>query len=93
MPRISAKAHINEHSSVIADAIAGILSETLPPHVVPPKLRFSYENVPACDAEVLNVYCGFEATGFLSSLHFELDTGRSSNRIFLEPKPEPPAGE
>ena len=87
MPPVNVKAHINEHGNVIADAIADILSKALPAHVIPPKLRFSYENVPACDAEILNVYCEFEAAGFLFSLHFELDTDRGGNRFFLEPKP------
>lgn len=87
MPPVSVKAHINEHGNVIADAIADILSEALPAHVIPPKLRFSYENVPACDAEIFNVHCEFETARLLLSLHFELDTGRGGNHIFLEPKP------
>ena len=73
--------HMGEHGSVIADSIADVLSKALPVHVVSPKLRFSYESVPACDAEILNMYRGFEAAGFLFSLHFEPDTGRGSNRI------------
>lgn len=72
---------MGEHGSVIADTIADVLSKALPVHVVSPKLRFSHESVPACDAEILNVYCEFEAAGLLFSLHFEPDTGRGSNRI------------
>ena len=79
----------DEHDGIIADAIAGILSKALPAHAIPPKLRFSYENVPACDTEILSVYCGFEAAGLSFFLDFELDTGRGGNRIFLEPEPEP----
>ena len=82
----------DEYDDMIADAIAGILSKALPTHVIPPKLRFSYENVPALDAEILSVYCGFEAAGLSFSLDFELNTGRGGNRIFLEPEPEPSAG-
>ena len=79
----------DEHDSMIADAIAGILAKALPAHVIPPKLRFSHENAHACDAETLGVCCDFKAAGLLFSLHFELDTGRSRNLIFLEPEPEP----
>ena len=50
----------DEHDGIIADTIAGILFKALPAHTIPPKLRFSYENVPALDAEILSVYCGFE---------------------------------
>ena len=78
-----------EHDEVIADTIADILSKALPAHAIPPKLRFSYENVPACDTEILGVYCGFEVAGLWFSLQFELDTGRGSNRFFLELEPEP----
>ena len=74
---------------MIADAITDILSTALPAHVIPPKPRFSYKNVPACDAEIPNVYCEFEAAGLLFSLHFELDTDRGGSLIFLEPKPRP----
>lgn len=49
--------------------------------------------MPACDAEILNVYCEFEAAGLLFSLHFELDTGRGGNRFSssrsLSPSHEP----
>ena len=78
-----------EHDEVIAGTIADILSKALPAHAIPPKLRFSYENVPACDTEILGVYCGFEVAGLWFSLQFELDTGRGSNRFFLELEPEP----
>lgn len=39
----------DEHDGIIADTIAGILFKALPAHTIPPKLRFSYENVPALD--------------------------------------------
>ena len=74
------------------DMIAGILSKALPTHVIPPKLRFSYENMHhALDAEILDVYCGFETAGLSFFLHFKLDTGRGGLHFFLEPKPEPSA--
>ena len=79
----------DEHDGIIADAIAGVLSKALPAHAIPPKLRFSYENVPACDTEILSVYCEFEVAGLSFFLGFVLDTGRGSNRVFLEPEPEP----
>ena len=51
----------DEYDDMIADAIAGILSKALPTHVIPPKLRFSYENMHhALDAEILDVYCGVQ---------------------------------
>ena len=89
MPPVSAKAHINEHGNVIAD----ILSKALPAHVIPPKLRSSYENVPACDAEILNVYCEFEAAGFCSpfissSTPTEAVTAFSSSRSLSPPQGE-----
>ncbi|WP_159438323.1 hypothetical protein [Olsenella urininfantis] len=74
---------------MIADTIANILFKALPAHAIPPKLRFSYENVPTLDAETLSVYCGFEVAGLLFFLSFELDTGRGGNRIFLGLEPEP----
>lgn len=79
----------DEHDNIIADAIADILSEALPTHAIPPKLRFSYEKAPVLDTEILQVYCGFEVAGLSFFLDFELDTGRGSNRFFLEPEPEP----
>lgn len=82
----------DEHDGIIADTIAGILFKALPAHTIPPKLRFSYENVPALDAEILSVYCGFEAAGLSFSLDFELNTGRGGNRVLLELEPEPSAG-
>lgn len=82
----------DEHDDMIADAIADILSETLPAHAIPPKLRFSYEKASVPDTEILQVYCGFEAAGLSFSLDFELNTGRGSDRFFLEPEPEPSAG-
>lgn len=48
--------------------------------------------VPALDAEILSVYCGFEAAGLSFSLDFELNTGRGGNRVLLELEPEPSAG-
>lgn len=82
----------DEYDDMIADAIAGILSKALPTHVIPPKLRFSYENMHhALDAEILDVYCGFETAGLSFFLHFKLDTGRGGLHFFLEPKPEPSA--
>lgn len=78
----------DEHDGIIADAIAGVLSKALPAHAIPPKLRFSYENVPACDTEILGVHCGFEVAGLSFFLDFELDTGRGGNRFFLELEPE-----
>ena len=82
----------DEHDDMIADAIADILSEALPAHAIPPKLRFSYEKASVPDTEILQVYCGFEAAGLSFSLDFELNTGRGSDRFFLEPEPEPSAG-
>lgn len=82
----------DEHDGIIADTIAGILFKALPAHTIPPKLRFSYENVPALDAEILSVYCGFEAAGLSFSLDFELNTGRGGNRVLLELESEPSAG-
>lgn len=82
----------DEYDDMIADAIAGILSKALPTHVIPPKLRFSYENMHhALDAEILDVYCGFKTAGLSFFLHFKLDTGRGGLHFFLEPKPEPSA--
>ena len=82
----------DEYDGMFADAIAGVLSKALPAHAIPPKLRFSYENMHhALDAEILDVYCGFEVAGLSFFLDFVLDTGRGSNRIFLEPEPEPSA--
>lgn len=82
----------DEHDGVIADTIAGILFKALPAHTIPPKLRFSYENMHhALDAEILDVYCGFKTAGLSFFLHFKLDTGRGGNRILLEPEPEPSA--
>ena len=77
-----------DHADIIADAIADILSEALPSHAIPPKLRFSYEKEPVLDAEILQVYCGFEAAGLSFFLDFELSTGRGGFRSFLEPEPE-----
>ena len=77
----------DEHDGMIADAIAGILSKALPVCIIPPKLRFTYENVPVLDAEVIGVHCRFEAVGLSFSLHFELYTGKGGNLIFLEPEP------
>lgn len=83
----------DEHDAIIADAIAGVLSQALPAHVIPPKLRFSYENMHhALDAEILDVYCGFKAAGLSFFLHFELDTGRGGLHFFLDPEPEPSVG-
>lgn len=81
----------DEHDGIIADAIAGILSKALPAHAIPPKFRFSYENVPACDTEILAVRGGFEVARFSFFLDFELDTGRGGNRVFLDLEPEPSA--
>lgn len=67
---------------MIADTIANILFKALPAHAIPPKRRFSYENVPTLDAETLSVYCGFEVAGLSFFLSFELDTGRGGNRYF-----------
>lgn len=67
----------DEYDDMIADAIAGILSKALPTHAIPPKLKFSYENMHhALDAEILDVYCGFKTAGLSFFLHFKLDTGR-----------------
>lgn len=82
----------DEYDDMIADAIAGILPKALSTHVIPPKLRFSYENMHhALDAEILDVYCGFKTAGLLFFLHFKLNTGRGGLHFFLEPKPEPSA--
>lgn len=82
----------DEYDDMIADAIAGILPKALPTHVIPPKLRFSYENMHhALDAEILDVYCGFKTAGLSFFLHFKLNTGRGGLHFFLEPKPEPSA--
>ena len=79
----------DEHDDMIADAIADILFKALPAHVIPPKLRFSYENVLVLDAEILNVCCLFEVARLSFFLSFELNTGRGGECIFLEPDPEP----
>mgnify|MGYP003370626038 CR=1 FL=1 len=77
----------DEHEDMISDAMAGILAKALPAYVIPPKLRFGYGSVPACDAEILDVYCEFETAGLLFFLNFELYTGRGGTWIFLEPEP------
>lgn len=82
----------DEYDDMIADAIAGILPKALPTHVIPPKLRFSYENMHhALDAEILDVYCGFKTAGLSFFLHFKLNTGRgglhfSSSRSLSPPQ-------
>lgn len=73
----------DEYDDMIADAIAGILPKALPTHVIPPKLRFSYENMHhALDAEILDVYCGFKTAGLSFFLHFKLNTGRGGLHFF-----------
>lgn len=79
----------NRHDKIISGSIAGILSKALPASIIPSKLRFDYENVPALDAEILNVYCGFRADELSFFLHFKLYTGWGSLRSFLEPEPKP----
>lgn len=79
----------DEHDDMVADAIAGILAKALPACVIPPKLRFSHENVPVLDAEILEVSCLFDAAGLSFSLGFEINTGRFSLRAYFEPEPEP----
>lgn len=82
----------DEYDDMIADAIAGILSKALPTHVIPPKLRFSYENMHhALDAEILDVYCGFETAGLCSScisssIPAEADFIFSSSRSLSPPQ-------
>ncbi len=79
----------DEHDDMIADAIADILAKALPAYVIPPKLRFSHENIPVLDAEILEVSCLFDAAGLSFSLGFELNTGRGGFRAYFEPEPEP----
>lgn len=79
----------DEHDEMIADVIAGILGAALPAHATPPKLRFSYENVPALDAEILEVTCLFDVAGLSFSLGFKLETGKGGFRAYFEPNPEP----
>lgn len=67
----------------------GILSKALPASATPSKLRFDYENVPALDAEILKVYCGFKVDELSFFLHFELSTGQGSLRSYLESTPNP----
>ncbi len=81
----------DEHDDMIADAIAGILAKAVPAHVIPPKLRFSHENIPVLDAEIFEVSCLFDAAGLSFSLGFELNTGRFGLRAYFEPDPEPSA--
>lgn len=79
----------DEHDEMVADAIADILTKALPAHIVPPQLRFSYRDMRACDAEILDVFCRFDTAGFSFSLDFELYTGKGGFRNFSEPEPEP----
>ena len=78
----------DRHDEIIANSIAGILSKALPAFLVPSKLRFDHENVPALDAEILKVYCGFKINELSFFLHFKLYTGRGSLQSYLESEPK-----
>lgn len=71
----------DEHVEMIADAIASILTRAFPAYAIPPKLRFSYERIPALDVEILDVFCSFEIASLLFFLNFELDTGKGSTYL------------
>lgn len=79
----------DEHDEAIANAIAEILSGALPAHIIPSRLRFSYGDAYALDAEILEVSCLFDTAGLSFSLGFELNTGKGGFRSFFEPEPEP----
>ena len=79
----------DRHDETISTSIAGILSKAPPASVIPSKHRFEYENVPALDAEILKVYCGFKVDELSFFLHFELYTGPGSLQSYLESEPKP----
>lgn len=75
----------------IADAMASVLSEALPAHVIPSRIRYRSARLPVLDTTFLEVMCQFDSAGLSFSLSFTIQVSSHSALRPVDPVREPQA--